>query len=260
MVKSVEGVLDAVVGYWAATNVPASIVKGMRAELEAHLREAVAHGRSVADVTGPDLGRFAEQWAEVHRPRTPGMPSFDETQRSPRRATSMPITASLVTAGVVVTLALVFGREEIPMDELELWRWVWTILTIVFAVGEMLTAGFFLLPFAVGGAVAAVLAWVGVGAAWQWGAFLVVSVVSLFFMRRFTADAEPGPAMGANRYADASGTVVEPIDPTTHTGSVRVGTEVWRAVADEPIEAGARVDVVSVSGTRMQVVRTQQDS
>jgi membrane protein implicated in regulation of membrane protease activity len=257
MVESVEEVLDAVSGYWVATHVPGSIVKGMRAELEGHLREAVANGRSVADVTGPDLGRFAEQWAEVHRPRTPGMPSFEEAQ-APRRATSLPITASLVTAGVVVALALIFGREEVPMEELEIWRWVWTLLTVVFAVGEMLTAGFFLLPFAVGGAVAAVLAWIGVGVAWQWGSFLAVSVVSLVFMRRFTADAEPGPAMGANRYADAIGTIVEPVDPASHTGSVRVETEVWRASADEPIEAGAQVRVVSVSGTRMRVTRVDQ--
>ena len=258
MADRIEEVLDAVGGYWDATNVPPSIGKGMRAELEGHLREAVGHGRSVTDVTGPDLGRFAEQWAEVHRPHSPGMPSFDEATSAPRRATSMPITASLATAGVVVALALVFGREEVPMDELEIWRWVWTGLAAVFAIGEMLTAGFFLLPFAVGGAVAAVLAWVGVGVGWQWGSFLVVSVVSLFFMRRFTADQDPGPAMGANRYADAMGTVVEPIDPVSHTGSVRIETEVWRAVADEPIEAGARVRVVSVSGTRMRVTRIDE--
>ena len=258
MADQVERVLDAVSGYWAKTQVPPSIVAGMRSELESHLTEAIDHGRSVDDVTGPDLGRFAEQWAEVHRPRTPGMPSFEETQHVTRRAASLPITASLTTAGLVVALALIFGREEIPVEDMEAWRWVWTVLAVVFAIGEMATAGFFLLPFAVGGAVAAVLAWVGVGVGWQWGSFLVVSVVSLFFMRRFTADAEPGPAMGANRYADAVGIVVEPIDPTAHTGSVRVETEVWRASADEPIPTGSRVKVVSVSGTRMRVTRIEQ--
>lgn len=141
------------------------------------------------------------------------------------------------------------------MDEVEIWRWVWTGVTMVFAVGEIITAGFFLLPFAVGGAVAAVLAWIGVGVGWQWASFLIVSVVSLFFMRRFSADAEPGPAIGANRYADAVGTVIEAVDPDTLTGSVRIGTEVWRADATEAIEAGARVRVTDVSGTRMQVER-----
>jgi membrane-bound ClpP family serine protease len=44
----------------------------------------------------------------------------------------------------------------------------------------------------------------------------------------------------------------------SQTGSVRVETEVWRASADEPIEAGARVRVVSVSGTRMRVIRIDE--
>lgn len=257
MAEKIDETLDAVVGYWTATDVPDSIAQGMRAELSAHLAEAVAHGRSVADVTGPDLGRFAEQWAEVHRPHRAGMPTFEDAgvARRGRTLTSGPVTGSFLVAGGVVALGLIFGREDVSMDELEIWRWVWVAVTAVFAVGEILTAGFFLLPFAVGGAVAAILAWVGVGIGWQWGSFLVVSVVSLFFMRRFTADAEPGPAIGANRYADALGTIIEPVDPDHATGSVRIGTELWRADADEPLEAGARVRITSVSGTRMRVER-----
>lgn len=139
------------------------------------------------------------------------------------------------------------------MEDIENWRWVWTITAMLFGVGEVLTAGFFLLPFAVGAAVSAVLAWLGVGLAWQWGAFLVVSVVSLVFMRRFSADVDEGPAMGANRYRDATAIVVEPIDPPSGSGSIRIGTEVWRAYADGHVDAGTPVRVIHVAGTRMKV-------
>ncbi len=256
-----DELLEAASSYWAATNVPPSVVQGMRAELEVHLREAQTHGRSVDDVVGPDPARFAEQWAEVHRPYVPGMPTWEETTTpvGKRTISSGPILATLATAVAFVAIGLVFGQEEeVSMDDIENWRWIWTGLAVVFGIGEMLTAGFFLLPFAVGAAVSAVLAWVGVGVAWQWAAFLVTSVVGLVFMRRFTADEQPGPNIGANRYTGAGGTIIEAIDPTSGTGSVRIETEVWRAFADEPIEAGTAVRILSVSGTRMRVERVNE--
>lgn len=257
MPDDVQAVLDDIVAYWRATRITTAVAAGMRAELEAHIAEALAHGRGVADVIGPDVALFAEHWAEVHRPRTPEMPSWEEatagTEPNRRSLTSAPITWSLMLAGAAIALGLTFGREEVVMEDIENWRWVWTGVALLFAVGEVMTAGFFLLPFAVGAAIAALLAWLSVGVVWQWGAFLVVSIASLVFMRRFTADVEEGPAIGANRYRDAVGTVIEPIDPPTGTGSIRVGTEVWRAKADRHLDAGTRVRIVEVLGTRMRV-------
>lgn len=261
MPERIDELLEAVSSYWAATSVPPSVVQGMQAELEAHLQEAQAHGRSVDEVVGPDPARFAEQWAEVHRPYVAGMPTWEETTTSAGKRTisSGPILATLATAVAFVAIGLVFGREEeVPMEDIENWRWIWLAVAAVFGIGEMLTAGFFLLPFAVGAAVSAVLAWVGVGVAWQWAAFLVTSVAGLVFMRRFTADEQPGPNIGANRYAGAAGTIIEAVDPTSGAGSVRIETEVWRAAADEPIEAGTAVRIVSVSGTRMRVERVNE--
>jgi hypothetical protein len=54
--------------YWKRTGVPRDRIVEMRAELEAHLREAVSEGRTVASVVGRDPSGFAEEWAREYRP------------------------------------------------------------------------------------------------------------------------------------------------------------------------------------------------
>lgn len=54
--------------YWKRTGVPRDRIAEMRAELEAHLREAVSEGRSVESVVGRDPSGFAEEWAREFRP------------------------------------------------------------------------------------------------------------------------------------------------------------------------------------------------
>jgi len=54
--------------YWKRTDVPRDRIAEMRSELESHLREAVAEGRTVESVVGSDPSRFAEEWAREYRP------------------------------------------------------------------------------------------------------------------------------------------------------------------------------------------------
>jgi hypothetical protein len=61
-------VVEDCVEYWRRTGVPRSTVAGMREELERHLQDAVAAGKSVESVTGPDVLGFAEEWAREFRP------------------------------------------------------------------------------------------------------------------------------------------------------------------------------------------------
>jgi hypothetical protein len=56
------------VDYWRRTGVPRSTVAGMREELEQHLLDAEAAGKSVESVVGPDVLAFAEEWAREYRP------------------------------------------------------------------------------------------------------------------------------------------------------------------------------------------------
>jgi membrane protein implicated in regulation of membrane protease activity len=137
--------------------------------------------------------------------------------------------------------------------------WIWMGLAAIFAIGEIFTEGFFLLWFAIGAAVAGVLAILGVAGGWQWAAFVVASgvlfAVSRRFAERFTSKQPPG--IGADRFIGKRGVALEAIDNAENTGRVRIDKEEWRADSDtdETIPVGTRVEVVGLDGTHL-VVRT----
>ncbi len=140
---------------------------------------------------------------------------------------------------------------------MDVWFWVWLVLAAVFSIAELFTAGFFLLPFGIGSAVAAVLTLFDVGLEWQWVAFLGTSAVSLLLLRRFAeriTHESPEPT-GGNRLIGRCGVVVEALDDGTGLGRVRVDREEWRADAPghEPLAAGTQVTVLGVEGTYLIV-------
>ena len=137
----------------------------------------------------------------------------------------------------------------------EIWRWVWLGLAVVMALAEIVTAGFFILPFALGAAVAFILAWLGAAVALQWAAFVVLSIASLIFLQRFTnKDDDEQPPVGANRFVGKMGLVLEEVDRIAAEGRVRMETEVWRATTEgDPIAAGTEVRIVGVVGSRLVV-------
>ncbi len=145
---------------------------------------------------------------------------------------------------------------------IENYWWIWFALGAVFIIIEIFTAGFFILWFGVGAAVAGVLALLGLGPAWQWGAFVAVSA-GLFagsrrFAERFSKKQPPG--IGADRFIGRRGVVLAAIDNVESTGRVRIDKEEWRADgdADEAIPEGAHVEVVRLEGTHL-VVRTLKE-
>jgi membrane protein implicated in regulation of membrane protease activity len=131
------------------------------------------------------------------------------------------------------------------------------ILAAIFVIGEIFTAGFFILWFGIGAAVAGILALLGLAAGWQWAAFVVVSgvlfAVSRRFAERFTKEQPPG--IGADRFIGKKGLVLEEIDNAKNTGRIRIDKEEWRADSDtdETIAAGRRVEVTRLDGTHMVV-------
>ena len=137
----------------------------------------------------------------------------------------------------------------------EVWRWLWTIFALVMGIGEIFTAGFFLLPFAIGAGAAAILAWFDVLVIAQWLVFFGVSIFSMAYLRRFIERQDEGeqPVLGANRWVTKPGIVLEDIDPHSGAGLVKVDTEEWRATSDQAISKGTRIVVVGVSGTRLLV-------
>ena len=134
--------------------------------------------------------------------------------------------------------------------------WVfWVIAAVVLAVGEMLTMGFFLAPFAGGGLVAALVSAGGGGVVLAWIAFIVVSLLLLLVVRPIARSHRRMPAAirtGTAALIGRRGIVVERIANDEAAGAIRIENgEVWTARAydeDHVIAAGARVEVVEIRG------------
>jgi membrane protein implicated in regulation of membrane protease activity len=141
--------------------------------------------------------------------------------------------------------------------------WIWMGLAALFIIGEIFTAGFFLLWFGIGAAVAGVLALLGAGAIWQWVAFVVVSGVLYLGSRRFAerVTRQQPPGIGADRYLQQHGIVLDEVNRVKHTGRVRLGGDEWRAesAGGEIIPAGAAVTVVKVDGTNLVVSPNKEE-
>jgi membrane protein implicated in regulation of membrane protease activity len=144
-----------------------------------------------------------------------------------------------------------------PADP-DTWRWIWLGGTAVFGIGEMISAGtFFLAPFAIGAAVATILAFSGAGIGIGWAAFVGVSVAAFLALRPLAGRLDrDGPVLGIGSHRQIGGTarVIEAID-SGDGGAVRLGGEKWRAESsdNEVIPIGAVVSVVEVRGTRLVV-------
>ncbi len=140
----------------------------------------------------------------------------------------------------------------------EMWRWIWLVTSAVFLTGELLTPGtFFLVCFAIGAALAAALAFLGVGVAVEWVAFLAGSAAAFgafFPLRRRLDRGLPQEGFGAGRLIGQAAVVTRAL-PAGDAGMVRVGREEWRAEAADgsAVAEGAVVSVIEVRGTRVIV-------
>jgi membrane protein implicated in regulation of membrane protease activity len=132
--------------------------------------------------------------------------------------------------------------------------WVlWLLAAIVLAVGEIATMGFFLAPFALGAAVAALVALAGseVGAI---VAFVAVTAASFGIVRpiaRRHLHMPPQIRTGTAALIGRDAVVLERIANHEGVGVVRIDGEVWTARAfddDKVIEQGSRVQVMEIRG------------
>lgn len=258
-------ILDDCQRYWERTGISHNLALEMRHELGQHLEEADADGRSVESVTGSDVARFAEEWAEEHRSRPVSADrwrdiksgAFDAQRSVSRSGWLYGLGAIALIAGVVVgSMISEGGPSDMDMDA---WRWFWTGLAVVAGIAEIFTAGFFLLPIAIGAIGGGILAWLGVDPVAQWLVFFGVTFIAFAYFRRFAERQDLyQPRVGANRWAGARGIVIETIDPDRSLGLIRVEGEEWRATSDgQIIEAGSTIGVREVRGSKMVVVKIE---
>lgn len=131
---------------------------------------------------------------------------------------------------------------------------IWLIAAVVLAVAEVLNLSFYLFPFAIGAAGAAVVDAVGGGAAPQWIVFAVLTTLGFAVVRPIAKRHLHTPPLirtGTGALVGRSAIVIERIANDQGMGSVRLDGEIWTARAydeDEVLEPGARVQVIEIRG------------
>ena len=131
--------------------------------------------------------------------------------------------------------------------------WIlWLIAAAVLGVGEMHTGGLYLLPFAVGAALAALLS----GIVFVLASLLVVGALRPVAHRHRRLP--PAIRTGAAALVGRRAMVLERIANDEGVGCVRLDNgEVWTARSydeDAVIEAGERVEVVEIKGATALVM------
>jgi membrane protein implicated in regulation of membrane protease activity len=139
--------------------------------------------------------------------------------------------------------------------------WVlWTIIAVASTLGELHTNSFYLAPFAVGGAIAAVLAAAGAGGLVAVIAFIAAAILFLLLLRPLAMrrrHSVPALRTGAAALVGQPALVLERIANREGVGTVRIGGEVWTARAydeAEVIPAGEHVEVVEIRGATALVM------
>jgi len=133
--------------------------------------------------------------------------------------------------------------------------WVlWLIAAVVFAVAEVVNLSFFLFPFAIGAAGAALVALAGAGTPIAVVVFAVLTAVSFGIVRpiaRRHLRTPPQIRTGTAALVGTTAIVTERIANDEGVGCVRLNGEVWTARSfddDKVIEPGTRVHVMEIRG------------
>jgi|1186.fasta_scaffold703891_1 membrane protein implicated in regulation of membrane protease activity len=131
---------------------------------------------------------------------------------------------------------------------------VWLLAGIIAAGGEILTAGFFLAPFALGAFGGMLVALAGGGGALQGIVFAVLTLACFGLVRPIAKRhlyQPPQIRTGTAALIGRSAMVLETIDNDHALGRVRIDGAEWTARAydeDRIIEAGTKVQVMAIRG------------
>jgi membrane protein implicated in regulation of membrane protease activity len=133
--------------------------------------------------------------------------------------------------------------------------WVlWLIAAVVLAVAEVLNLSFFVFPFAIGAAAAAVVELAGLGTPVAVVVFAVFTALSFGIIRpiaRRHLRTPPQIRTGTAALIGRPAMVLERIDNDAGVGCVRLDGEVWTARSydeDRVFEPGTRVQVLEIRG------------
>lgn len=129
---------------------------------------------------------------------------------------------------------------------------LWLIVGVGLLILEIVTVGFLLACFGIGALGATIVAILGLGLAWQLGAFSTISLLSLFLlrpvmMRRLEQRSVP---TGIDALIGRQIRLKSPISATADYGEISIDGDVWRArtEAGTSLAEGTLVEVVGIDG------------
>ncbi len=129
---------------------------------------------------------------------------------------------------------------------------LWLIAAVVLGIAEILTTSLLLGMIAGGAAAAALVTALGVGPAFQFGAFAAVSFALLVFVRPIATRHLHAPSSirtGIDALVGIDATVVAEV--TARDGRVKIGGEIWSARSYDgasTFSVGQQVQVIKVDG------------
>jgi len=138
-----------------------------------------------------------------------------------------------------------------------LWQ-MWAAVALICLILELTAGDFFIICFAIGAIPAAVVAALGAGTYYQIVVFVVVTLVSLFYVRpfakRYLHKGEDKRISNADALLGRQGRVVESVKAGGF-GRVQIDGDIWKAVTkgDADIPEGANVVVVDRASTIITV-------
>jgi len=146
--------------------------------------------------------------------------------------------------------------------------WIlWLIVAVGLIVAEIFTLGFVLFWFGIGALAAAIVGFLGFGAAWQFAVFAVVSIALTAMSRTLFAKYLPhfhGATIksGIDALPGKIGTVSAPSKGSLNEAAVKVFGTTWTAFpidADVELIKGEKVEVVEVRGSSIYVTRVREE-
>jgi len=139
--------------------------------------------------------------------------------------------------------------------------WIWLAAAVIFLIIELTTPTLIFVCFFTGALASGVYSYFSPDQFyWQIGIFVIVSVALLPPTRMLAKKLDKPSAQKSNVDALVGqiGLVTKPIDPNSG-GQVQIGGEIWLASASSAMAEGARVRVLSVSGTRLNVEKFTEE-
>lgn len=151
------------------------------------------------------------------------------------------------------------------MDQL---AWIlWLVVAVGLIIAEIFTLGFVLFCFGVGALAAAIVAFSGLGAAWQFAAFAIVSIVltgmsRTIFARYFQHGDGQAMKSGIDSLPGRVGTVSSASKGALNEAAVKVYGSTWTAYpldGEDALVEGEKVEVVEVKGSSIYVRRVRDE-